>query len=148
MWCSNIPARTTDANVFYYLESWVGSTVDPYTTIYLSQMRTFQKQITTSAFKIAGGVDLSSSSSSSKSKSQNPIASEFVTRITKAFLDSLYAFLDGLVHLASDESPTANGSKVASTSASAVPGTNPLELVKVEDAVRDHPKYMLSMKLC
>ncbi|KAI0711370.1 exocyst complex component Sec5-domain-containing protein [Earliella scabrosa] len=131
-----ISAWLRDANVFYHLETWVGSTVDPYTTVYLSQMRAFQKQITTSAFKIAGGVDLSSSSSSSsRAKTQNPIATEFVTKITKAFLDSLYAFLDGLVHLASDESPTTSGSKAAAPMAStSVPGSNPLELVKVEEA--------------
>ena len=64
----------TDVNVFYYLENWVGSTVDPYTTVYLSQMCMFQKQITTSAFKITGGVDLSSSSSSSsRSKTRRKI---------------------------------------------------------------------------
>ena len=133
-----------DANVFYYLENWVGSTVDPYTTVYLSQMRTFQKQITTFAFKIAGGVDLSSSSSSSsRSKTQNPIAKAFVQKITKAFLDSLYAFLDGLVHLASDESPSTSAaadpalSKIPLTplAPNPVPGTNPLELVKVEEPV-------------
>ena len=38
----------SDANVFYHLETWIGSTVDPYTTVYLSQMRIFQKQITRS----------------------------------------------------------------------------------------------------
>lgn len=123
-----------DSNVFYHLENWVGSTIDPYTTVYLSQIRAFQKHITTAAFKVAGGVDLSSSSSSSsRARAQNPIANEFVTKITKAFLDSLYAFLDGLVHLASDESPTtANGARL---SMPAVPGTNPLELVKIEEAV-------------
>ncbi|KAI0360481.1 hypothetical protein OH77DRAFT_1445304 [Trametes cingulata] len=124
-----------DANIFYHLETWVGSTVDPYTTLYLSQMRTFEKQITTCAFKIAGGVDLSSSASSpSRPTKQNPIPTEFVAKITKAFLDSLYAFLDGMVHLASDESPTATGSKSLPPTATVVPGTNPLELVKVEDA--------------
>ncbi|RPD65706.1 hypothetical protein L226DRAFT_557688 [Lentinus tigrinus ALCF2SS1-7] len=137
-----VNAWLRDANVFYYLENWVGSTVDPYTTVYLSQMRIFQKHITTSAFKIAGGVDLSSSSSSSRSKTQNQIASEFVQKITKAFLDSLYAFLDGLVHLASDESPSTSAAahpglaKIAPTplAPNHVPGTNPLELVKVEEA--------------
>lgn len=126
-----------DANIFYYLETWIGSTVDQYTTIYLSQMRAFQKQITTCAFKVAGGVDLSSSaSSSSRPTKQNPIPTEFVAKITKAFLDSLYAFLDGMVHLASDESPTASGIKALPPPPSTVvPGTNPLELVKVEEAV-------------
>ncbi|KAI0765335.1 exocyst complex component Sec5-domain-containing protein [Fomes fomentarius] len=128
-----VTAWLRDANVFYHLENWVGSTIDPYTTVYLSQIRAFQKHITTAAFKVAGGVDLSSSSSSSsRARAQNPIANEFVTKITKAFLDSLYAFLDGLVHLASDESPTTeNGAR---SSMPAVPGTNPLELVKIEEA--------------
>ncbi|KAI0634867.1 exocyst complex component Sec5-domain-containing protein [Trametes polyzona] len=130
-----VNAWLRDANIFYYLETWVGSTVDPYTTVYLSQMRTFQKQITTCAFKVAGGVDLSSSgSSSSRPTKQNPIPPEFVAKITKAFLDSLYAFLDGMVHLASDESPTASGIKALPPPSTIVPGTNPLELVKVEEA--------------
>ncbi len=128
-------ARFVDANIFYHLETWVGSTVDPYTTIYLSQIRTFQKQVTTSAFKIAGGVDLSTASSSRQTK-QNPVAPEFVTKIMKAFLDSLYAFLDGLVHLASDESPTSAAARAhLPLQTNATPGTNPLELVKIEDAV-------------
>ncbi|PIL27676.1 hypothetical protein GSI_10828 [Ganoderma sinense ZZ0214-1] len=130
-----VNAWLRDANIFYHLETWVGSTVDPYTTIYLSQMRLFQKQVTTSAFKIAGGVDLSTAASSSRQTKQNPVASEFVTKIMKAFLDSLYAFLDGLVHLASDELPT---SIVARThlplQTNSAPGSNPLELVKIEDA--------------
>ncbi|EJF63847.1 hypothetical protein DICSQDRAFT_153669 [Dichomitus squalens LYAD-421 SS1] len=131
-----INAWLRDANVFYYLENWVGSTADPYTTVYLAQMRTFQKQITTSAFKICGGVDLSASGSSSRQTKQNPIAPEFVAKITKAFLDSLYAFLDGLVHLASDESPTSATPRAPLLAqANAVPGSNnPLELVKIEDA--------------
>ncbi|KAI0702034.1 exocyst complex component Sec5-domain-containing protein [Cerioporus squamosus] len=130
-----VNAWLRDANVFYYLENWVGSTVDPYTTVYLSQMRTFQKQITTAAFKIAGGVDLSTSSaSSSRSKTQNAIASEFVQKITKAFLDALYAFLDGLVHLAAAADPNLSKVKPTPLAPNQVPGTNPLELVKVEEA--------------
>ncbi|OSD08742.1 hypothetical protein PYCCODRAFT_1448893 [Trametes coccinea BRFM310] len=131
-----VNAWLRDANIFYYLETWIGSTVDPYTTVYLSQIRTFQKQITTSAFKLAGGVDLSSSGSSSSSRQtkQNSLPTEFVAKITKAFLDSLYAFLDGMVHLASDESPSASGIKPLPGQAPVVPGANPLELVKVEDA--------------
>ena len=143
LWSCEAHRLFPDANLFYYLENWVGSTVDPYTTVYLSQMRLFQKHITTSSFKIAGGVDLSASGSSSRQTKQNPIAPEFVMKITKAFLDSLYAFLDGLVHLASDESPSTSAaadpalSKIPLTplAPNPVPGTNPLELVKVEEPV-------------
>lgn len=36
---------------------------------------------------------------------QHAVATEFKTKITKAFVDTLYAFLDGMVNLASEESP-------------------------------------------
>ena len=98
-------------------------------------MRAFQKQITTSAFKVAGGVDLSTAAStSSRPTKQNLIAPEFVNKISKAFVDALYAFLDGLVHLASDESRTSV--PLPPPPSSGAPGSNPLELVKIEDAVR------------
>lgn len=64
-------------------------------------MQTFQRHLTTEAFKIAGGIDLSPSTT--KPLRQHRIPANFITRITKSFLDSLYAFLDGLVLLASEE---------------------------------------------
>ncbi|EEB87942.1 hypothetical protein MPER_14491, partial [Moniliophthora perniciosa FA553] len=102
--------RLPDANIFYHLEAWVASPADPSATHYLTQMELFQRHVTTAAFKLAGGVDLSSSSLTKPLK-QNPIPSAFVSKITKAFLDVLYAFLDGLVHLASEEFPIATGSR-------------------------------------
>ncbi|KAI0065245.1 hypothetical protein BV25DRAFT_1822396 [Artomyces pyxidatus] len=98
-----VQAWLRDANIFYYLETWVASPTEPFTTAYLSDMQLFQRQVTTWAFKIAGGVD--ASPSTARLGKQYPIPAEFVAKITKAFLDALYAFLDGLVHLASDESP-------------------------------------------
>ncbi|PSR78598.1 hypothetical protein PHLCEN_2v7345 [Hermanssonia centrifuga] len=118
-----------DANIFYYLEDWRGSTTDPYTTLYLSQIQLFQRQLTTGAFKIAGGLDLPSSAfSSSRLTKQNPVPQIFLSKITKSFLDTLYAFLDGLVHLASDESP-ATVVVQAQSDVAAASGTNPLELL-------------------
>jgi exocyst complex component 2 len=38
---------------------------------------------------------------------QHAIAPAYTSKISKAFLDALYAFLDGLVQLASDQSPAA-----------------------------------------
>ena len=64
-------------------------------------MQTFQRHLTTEAFRIAGGIDLTSSVT--KAARQHRIPQMFTTKITKSFLDSLYAFLDGLVLLASDE---------------------------------------------
>ena len=94
-------------------------------------MEVFQRQITTAAFKIAGGVDLSANPSAGKLVKQNPVPSVFISKITKAFLDVLYAFLDGLAHLASDDSPVGKR-PVAGDS---VTVTNPLDLLDLTDAV-------------
>jgi exocyst complex component 2 len=58
----------------------------------------------------------------------------FVNKITKAFLDALYIFLDGLVQLASDESPIVTG-KISARSAGTVTGGNRLESLDLTDAV-------------
>lgn len=96
-------------------------------------MEHFQRHLTTAAFKLAGGIDLSSSVSSSKPVKQHPIPQVFVTKITKAFLDALYAFLDGLVLLASDESPIVTGKTLTKEEDS--PGTNHLDLLDLFDGV-------------
>lgn len=84
---------------------------DRTTTMYLDQIEAFQKHLTTAAFKISGGVDLSSNSVAPKMAKQNAIAPVFVSKITRSFLDALYAFLDGMVHLASDESSISAGGR-------------------------------------
>lgn len=95
-------------------------------------MEHFQRHLTTAAFKLAGGVDLSSSVSLSKPVKQNPVPQVFVTKITKAFLDALYAFLDGLVLLASDESPIVTGKILAKEESS---GANHLDLLDLSNGV-------------
>lgn len=97
-----------DASIFHHVEAWIAGPSDLFATHYLSQIELFQRHLTTAAFKIAGGVDISATSLSKPLK-QNPVPQAFVSKITKAFLDALYAFLDGLVLLASDESPVITG---------------------------------------
>ncbi|KAK7046645.1 exocyst complex component SEC5 [Favolaschia claudopus] len=129
-----VTAWLRDANIFYYLEEWVASPLDASQTQYLTQMEVFQRHITTSAFKLAGGLDLASASSSlSKPVRQNTIPAAFITKITRAFLDALYAFLDGLVHLASDESPILTGKMPRTEAAGGPGGPNPLELLDMRD---------------
>ena len=106
-------------------------------------MELFQRQITTAAFKIAGGIDLSSNMSSTKPTKQNAIAPLFISKITKTFLDVLYAFLDGLVHLASEESPIVSGKRPVITDSASITGTNPLELLDLADAVSPHCRLIL-----
>lgn len=100
-------------------------------------METFQRHVTTAAFKIAGGVDLSSNTSATKPTKQNAIAPAFISKITKAFLDALYAFLDGLVRLAEKGTPVVHPAHGLAVNESAtVTGTNPLELLDLTDGVR------------
>ncbi|KAJ7695444.1 exocyst complex component Sec5-domain-containing protein [Mycena rosella] len=121
-----------DANIFYYLEEWIASPADASATHYLTQMELFQRHVTTAAFKLAGGVDLATASIA-KPVRQNPIPAAFVGKITKAFLDALYAFLDGLVHLASDESPVVTGKMPRTDAAGGPGGPNSLELLDLLD---------------
>ncbi|KAJ7237307.1 exocyst complex component sec5 [Mycena haematopus] len=128
-----ISAWLRDANLFYYIEEWIASPLDASATHYLTQMELFQRQVTTAAFKLAGGVDLATTSSLTKPVRQNPIPAAFVSKITKAFLDALYAFLDGLVHLASEESPVVTGKMPRTEAAGGPGGPNPLELLDMQD---------------
>ena len=92
--------------------------------------------MTTGAYKIAGGVELPGSSApTSRLAKQSSIPSIFVSKITKAFLDTLYAFLDGLVHLASDESPGLEN-RLPNADIAELTITDSLELLDIHNAVR------------
>jgi exocyst complex component 2 len=71
----------------------------------LSDVQFFQRQVTTWALKFACGAEASSR------LARRPIPNEFVIKITKAFLDATYAFLDGLVFLAEEGSPVTDAEK-------------------------------------
>jgi exocyst complex component 2 len=93
-------------------------------------MHFFQKHNTTAAFKIAGGADLGPTSSDSK---QRPVPTVFTSKISKTFLDSLYAFLDGLAHLASSEYSSAQSIRSEARSKS-----NSVALVDLANVVRQY----------
>ncbi|TFK20519.1 hypothetical protein FA15DRAFT_673418 [Coprinopsis marcescibilis] len=121
-----------DAATFYHVESWANSSSVPHSTHYLSQIEMFQRHLTTAAYKLAGGVEPTSGPTSRLAK-QQAIPQSFVTKITKAFLDSLYAVLDGLVLLASDESPIVTG-KMPSLDTSAIKRPTSLSVLDVTDS--------------
>ncbi|KAF8480248.1 exocyst complex component Sec5-domain-containing protein [Russula ochroleuca] len=104
-------AWVRDAHSFCYLETWALSSSEPFTTDYLSDIQFFQRQLATWTFKFASGAEASSSSSR---LGRRPIPNEFVIKITKAFLDATYAFLDGLVHLAAEGSPVIDAENIPS----------------------------------
>ena len=126
-----------DANIFYHLENWKSNPNEPSTTVYLTEIQTFQRHLTTAAFKLAGGVDLPSASNPHKPLKQHVISQELLSNITKAFLETVYAFLDGLVHLASEESPASRAQQAAVIDAGMAPGSNPLELLDLTETVSD-----------
>ena len=80
-------------------------------------------------------MDLPSASNPHKPLKQHVISQEFLSNITKAFLETVYAFLDGLVHLASEESPASNGHRAAVIDMGIAPGSNPLELLDLTETV-------------
>ena len=124
-----------DANIFYHLEDWKSNPSEPSTTLYLGEIQTFQRHLTTATFKLAGGVDIPSASNPHKPLKQHAISQEFLSNITKAFLETVYAFLDGLVHLASEESPPSHGHRAAVIDMGIAPGSNPLELLDLTETV-------------
>ncbi|KAG6848630.1 hypothetical protein H0H93_015368 [Arthromyces matolae] len=126
-----VGAWLRDAKLFYYLENWVAGSTDASATHYMDQIEMFQRQLATAGFKLAGGVDLGGAALAKPVK-QNPLPQAFVSKVTKAFFDALQCFFDGLVLLASDESPIATGSMLV-TDAPSTTVSNQLELLDLED---------------
>ena len=89
----------------------------------------FQRHLTTSALKFAGGIELSSTPLSFWTIRHDQILPAFATKITKASLDAVRAFLDGLVHLTFPE-------WTVTTTKSAGPSQKPpLQLYDLNDVV-------------
>lgn len=94
---------SSDATVLNHLESWEASKETPSITNYLSKIHKFQKNNTTGAYRLATS-NAGSTDGSGRANNKQPITSDFVFKITKAFQDSLYAVLDGLVPLVMESS--------------------------------------------
>ncbi|EST06642.1 hypothetical protein PSEUBRA_004556 [Kalmanozyma brasiliensis GHG001] len=94
----------SDAKLIHMLEDWTLNPDEPATTLHLRDLAAFHKSNARSAFHLAGGrspsTPVSALEATRKTRSEQPVAPEFTSRIKGAFLDALYAFLDGLVHLA------------------------------------------------
>ncbi|GJN92256.1 hypothetical protein Rhopal_005286-T1 [Rhodotorula paludigena] len=104
--------------VFYRLETWRQDPDDSAITAFLRQISAFQRFMAISAYRVAGGSEehanalLGASSSSSatsaaaRSRKDVDIPGDFQRKAQSAFLDGLYAFLDGLVHVAFSDPET------------------------------------------
>ncbi|UZJ51135.1 hypothetical protein CBS101457_000455 [Exobasidium rhododendri] len=96
-----------DAKIIHRLEDWTLNPEEEATTLYLGEVAAFHRSNTRLAYRIASGkeVDRSTEGASSRLRDVN-MSSEFSSRIKTAFLDTIYVYLDGLVHLAfSDYNP-------------------------------------------
>ncbi|EJD54829.1 hypothetical protein AURDEDRAFT_179883 [Auricularia subglabra TFB-10046 SS5] len=91
-----------DAGIIHMLETWELSALEPSITHYLSRLHFFQKHNLSLSFKIAGGVEPGSSRAQT---SDTRIPQDFANKICKTFFDTLTAFMDGLLTLATEESP-------------------------------------------
>lgn len=117
----------------YALESFTPDLSTPSTTLYLAHLESFMRHLATSAFKIAGCVSTESGSGMLRVTQQNIVPPAFTSKITKAFLDAIYAVLDGFVVLVADEAPPGMGSIVA---AGAPEREGKQELIDLRDSVR------------
>lgn len=112
-----------DAKVFFRLEDWQLDPEDQSKTIYLKRMRTYQRNMARMVYKTSGGDEerannlfISSHAStmnllkkSTSNRDQEHISADFCKKIHTAYLDALYAFLDGLMQAAVSEPQTLEG---------------------------------------
>ncbi|KAL1921037.1 uncharacterized protein VTP21DRAFT_11672 [Calcarisporiella thermophila] len=87
-----------DAKTFYMLENWTLDHEYKEITAFTRLFFLFQKNCSRNAFKIASLREVGGGEDDKEQKLQ--LSPVFVEKIRGAFLDSLYAYLDGLVHLA------------------------------------------------
>ena len=99
-----------DAKIFYRLESWQPDAEEPLATVYIRQAAAFQRSIARSCMRLSGASEeralaafpiyAAPAGTVPARRSEEPLPPLLVRRAQAAFLDALYAFLDGLVHVA------------------------------------------------
>ncbi|KAI9033578.1 exocyst complex component Sec5-domain-containing protein [Phycomyces nitens] len=86
-----------DAKTFYMLEDWVLDPESPQCTGLLKRYYEYHKFCARSAYKMAS---LMAVTDDAIQQARHDIGSDYVEKIRSSFLESTYAFLDGLVQLA------------------------------------------------
>ncbi|KAF9180188.1 hypothetical protein BGZ51_009012 [Haplosporangium sp. Z 767] len=89
-----------DATVFYRHEDWSFETENSQTTVFVGLFYSFHEYCLRSAYKFASIWTATTEDAVPSDDVLAVIPVEFTERIRKTFLDALYSFLDGLVHLA------------------------------------------------
>lgn len=92
-----------DAKLFYMLEDWTINPDEQSTTLFLKDLSSFHKSNARAAYHIASGRSRDPYDATGSRSRDTGVSSEFTSRVKGAFLDALYAYLDGIVHLAFSE---------------------------------------------
>ncbi|KAF9976489.1 hypothetical protein BGZ73_008493 [Actinomortierella ambigua] len=89
-----------DAKVFFHHEDWTLNPALPQTTQFISLFFDFQEQCLRSAHRFASIWTATAPGASASENQSARVSAEYTDTIRKGFLDAMFMFLDGLVHLA------------------------------------------------
>lgn len=95
-----------DSKLFFMLEDWTINPDEQSTTLFLQDLTAFHRSNSRAAYHIASGRGEDTFEATAKAKGASGgtgVSAELTQRVKASFLDSIYAFLDGLVHLAFSE---------------------------------------------
>ncbi|GJJ75072.1 exocyst complex component 2 [Entomortierella parvispora] len=97
-----------DAKVFYRHEDWTLQTENSQITLFVGLFYQFHEHCLRSAYKYASIWTATAEDSVPSDEASAVVPGEYTEKIRKTFLDALYSFLDGLVHLAFADAERAN----------------------------------------
>ncbi|KAG0222160.1 hypothetical protein BGW42_006818, partial [Actinomortierella wolfii] len=89
-----------DAKVFFHHEDWTLNPAMPQTTQFIGLFLDFQEQCLRSAHRFASIWTAPTPGASAPENESAMVPAEYTDAIRKGFLDAMFMFLDGLVHLA------------------------------------------------
>ncbi|KAG0256701.1 hypothetical protein DFQ27_005532 [Actinomortierella ambigua] len=89
-----------DAKVFFHHEDWTLNPALPQTTQFISLFFDFQEQCLRSAHRFASIWTANSPGATASENESARVSATYTDAIRKGFLDGMFMFLDGLVHLA------------------------------------------------
>ncbi|KAF9115084.1 hypothetical protein BGX27_009007 [Mortierella sp. AM989] len=97
-----------DAKVFYKHEDWTLQTENSQITLFVGLFYQFHECCLRSAYKYASIWTATTEDSVHNDEASAVVPMQYTEKIRKTFLDALYSFLDGLVHLAFADAERSN----------------------------------------
>ncbi|KAF9352276.1 hypothetical protein BGX26_009873 [Mortierella sp. AD094] len=97
-----------DAKVFYKHEDWTLQTENSQITLFVGLFSQFHEYCLRSAYKYASIWTATTEDPVNNDEASAIVPMQYTEKIRKTFLDALYSFLDGLVHLAFSDAERSN----------------------------------------